>query len=118
MFFPENGEFIDELVGTEWSIADESIAEITEVILDGKAVNVRGLKEGTTTLTATFKGKSTSMEITTKKVAKLESLSFPQETYTKKVGEKFIFFRIHIRRMHISEVTGIILPPVIRKWHG
>lgn len=89
MFFPENGEFIDELVGTEWSIADESIAEITEVILDGKAVNVRGLKEGTTTLTATFKGKSTSMEITTKKVAKLESLSFPQETYTKKVGEKF-----------------------------
>lgn len=90
MFFPENGEFIDELVGTEWSIADESIAEITEVILDGKAVNVRGLKEGTTTLTATFKGKSTSMEITTKKVAKLESLSFPQETYTKKVGEKFI----------------------------
>ena len=91
-FFVENGEDYTELDGTEWKISDESVAEITEVTLGGYYVTIRGLKEGTTTLTATFKGKSVSLEITTKKFGTLESLSFPQETYTKKVGEKLELF--------------------------
>ena len=91
-FFAENGEYHTELEGTEWKISDESVAEIADVVMGGYFVTLRGLKEGTTTLTATFKGKSVSLEITTKKFEKLESLSFPQETYTKKVGEKFELF--------------------------
>ena len=91
-FFVENGEDYTELDGTEWKISDESVAEITEVAFGGYYVTIRGLKEGTTTLTATFKGKSVSLEITTKKFGTLESLSFPQETYTKKVGEKLELF--------------------------
>ena len=83
-------EDYDLVKGEDWSISDETIAKL-EVFRDdynGDYAKLTGLKEGTVTLTATYKGKSVSMDIITKKVADLKSLSYPQETYTAKVGEK------------------------------
>ena len=81
-----------EFEDVEWSISDETIAELipSEKWID--QVSINGIKEGTTTLTATYRGKTVSFDITTKKVSELESLSYSQETYTKKVGEKFTLF--------------------------
>lgn len=88
---PENGDLMQ---GETWSISDETVAKL-EVFDDGYGgsyVNLTGLREGTTTLTATYSGKSVSLNIVTKKVADLEALSYPQEIYTRKVGEKFTLY--------------------------
>ena len=83
----------DGITGVEWKLSDESLVEVETYKEDyGDYVVLKGLKEGKTTLTASYKGKSVSMDIVTKKVAQLESINYAQETYTRKVGEKFQLF--------------------------
>lgn len=86
-------EDTEGITGVEWKLSDESLVEVETYKEDyGDYVVLKGLKEGKTTLTASYKGKSVSMDIVTKKVAQLESINYSQETYTRKVGEKFKLF--------------------------
>lgn len=78
-----------ELSGVTWSVSDETVVKWN---VDEEIAYLTGIKEGTTTLTASYKGKSVSLDIKTKRVEKLQELQYSQEIYTRKAGEKFTLY--------------------------
>ena len=92
VFAATSEDYDEKFEGIEWSISDETIAELIPDEYWIHQVSIKGIKEGTTTLTAKYRGKTVSYNITTKRMPELEKLVYSQEIYTKKVGEKFTLF--------------------------